>query len=79
MPWCMLSLIETGLRLPLLPTLMREQLPQNLTKKMSHLVELDRELLLFSLVVFDDHLETQQGLQGGLTVQTKHHGRYFSR
>ena len=91
----MLSLIETGLHLPLImplfietglhippimPLLMLDRIPRNLTtKKTSRLVELDRELRLLSLVVFGDHLETQQELQGGPTVGTKHHGPYSIR
>jgi hypothetical protein len=77
----MLSLIETGLHLPLImPVLMLDRIPRNLTTtKTSRLVELDHELRLLSLVVFGDHLEAQQELQGGPTVGTKHHGPYSIR
>jgi hypothetical protein len=48
-------------------------------KKMSRLVELDRKLHCLSLVVFDDHVGTHKGLQGGPAVRTTHHVPYCSR
>jgi hypothetical protein len=67
-------LIKTSLHLPLilLSVLMLDRIPRNLTMtKTSYLVELDHELRLLSVVVFGDHLEAQQELQGGPTVGTK--------